>query len=73
MRSCGWPVRRYVWGNAEALMASHSDLHSLTCLLLEVLPQSMKLMTEGRYLADVQPTRRVTGKATSIRCDHCNT
>jgi len=34
-----WPVRRYPWGNCEALSSVHSDLPALKRLLFEARPE----------------------------------
>lgn len=44
-----WPVRRYPWGNCEALLSTHSDLPALRRLLLETGYWDLKEATERRY------------------------
>lgn len=44
-----WPVRKYPWGNCEALSSDHSDVSSLKKLLLEVGFEEFKEHTDERY------------------------
>ncbi|KAK9831503.1 hypothetical protein WJX81_003303 [Elliptochloris bilobata] len=44
-----WPVRRYPWGNCEALSSVHSDLPALKRLLFEVGFEDLKAATDQRY------------------------
>ena len=42
-------MRVYPWGRAEAMSSVHSDLPSLTQLLFELAPETLKAATEARY------------------------
>ncbi|KAK9818355.1 hypothetical protein WJX72_011182 [[Myrmecia] bisecta] len=44
-----WPVRKYAWGNCEAMSSVHSDLAALKKLLFEVSYTDLKKHTEERY------------------------